>query len=79
MPVEPMYAVAEIAAAWRVSSNYVYGLIKSGELEVVDLGHGRAKKRVPESALDAYLRQLKETARRTRTRDIRAHLKVVAA
>lgn len=79
MAVEPMYPVAAIATAWGVSRNTIYALIKSGELEAVDMGHGRAKKRVPESAIDAYLRRLKDNARRTRTRDIRGHLKVVAA
>jgi excisionase family DNA binding protein len=76
---EPMYSVAQIARAWGVSNNHVYALIKSGELPAVDLGHGRVKKRVLESALNAYLDRLKEQARRGRTPDIRGHLKVVAA
>lgn len=79
MPVEPMYAVAEIARAWRVSKNCVYDLIAKGEIEAVDIGHGRAKTRIRESALDAYLDRLTEARRRTRTRDIRGHLRVVAA
>jgi excisionase family DNA binding protein len=78
MPIEPLYAVAEIARAWGVSKNYVYDLLANGELDSVDLGHGRAKTRVPESALDAYLKRLAEVKRRTRPRNIRSHLKAVA-
>lgn len=79
MSIEPMHPVAEIATAWGVSKNHVYALIKTGALRSVNLGHGRAKIRVPESALNAYVEQLTEDQRPARAHATRGHLKVVAA
>lgn len=45
--------VAEVAAIMRVSKMSVYRLIHSGELEAVRFGRSF---RVPESAVDAFLR-----------------------
>ena len=46
--------VAEVATLLRVSKMSVYRLIHSGELEAVRFGRSF---RVPNSAVDAYLRQ----------------------
>ncbi len=45
--------VAEVAAALRVSGMSVYRLIHSGDLEAIRFGRNF---RVPEHAVDAYLR-----------------------
>ncbi|HOC12569.1 MAG TPA: helix-turn-helix domain-containing protein [Propionicimonas sp.] len=45
--------VAEVAAALRVSRMSVYRLIHSGDLEAIRFGRNF---RVPEHAVDAYLR-----------------------
>lgn len=55
MAAEEMHTVAELAKAWRVSPTYVYELISSGELPATNLGHGRAKIRVSETAVAEYL------------------------
>ena len=47
------FTVAEVAALMRVSKMSVYRLIHSGELESVRFGRSF---RVPEAAVDAYLR-----------------------
>ena len=49
-----LLTVAEVATLLRVSKMSVYRLIHSGELEAVRLGRSF---RVPNSAVDAYLRQ----------------------
>jgi excisionase family DNA binding protein len=46
--------VAEVAAAMRVSKMTVYRLVHSGELPAVRVGRSF---RVPESAVDEYLRK----------------------
>jgi len=52
---EPLIPVAEVAEAWRVSKNYVYSLIASGALPATTLPTGRAKTRIPESALAEFV------------------------
>jgi excisionase family DNA binding protein len=49
-----LLTVAEVATLLRVSKMSVYRLIHSGELEAVRFGRSF---RVPNSAVDAYLRQ----------------------
>lgn len=53
--VEPMLTVAEVAKLWRCSKNYVYDRISTGELGAVDMPSGRAKTRIPESAVAAFI------------------------
>ncbi len=58
-PVTPLGAVrflkvAEVASALRVSRMSVYRLIHAGDLEAVRFGRNF---RVPEHAVDAYLRE----------------------
>lgn len=62
MTAEAQLTVAEVAKLWRCSRNLVYDLISSGRLRSVNLTDGRAKTRIPESALAEYL------AARTRKR-----------
>lgn len=52
---EALHTVAEVAAAWRCSKNHVYDLISSGDLRSVNLTRGRAKTRIPESALAEFV------------------------
>lgn len=52
---EVLYPVAEVAALWRCSVDHVYDLIARGELRTVPLGIGRAKTRVPASALEEFV------------------------
>jgi excisionase family DNA binding protein len=59
---EAQLTVAEVAKLWRCSRNLVYDLISSGRLKSVNLTDGRAKTRIPESALAEYI------AARTRNR-----------
>lgn len=59
--VEELLPVAEVAARWRVSKNYVYDQIASGALRAVHLGTGRAKTRIPASAAAEFIS--KRTAR----------------
>ncbi len=66
---EVWYTVAEVAEAWRVSVNYVYDLIANDEIRSTDLGHGRAKTRIPAAAVAEF------EAKRTRGRKAR-HLEV---
>lgn len=58
--VEELLPVAEVAARWRCSANYVYDLIASGELQAVDFGVGRAKTRITATAAADFI------AKRTR-------------
>lgn len=51
---ETWFTVAEVAEAWRVSLNYVYDLIAKNEIRSTDLGHGRAKTRIPASAIAEF-------------------------
>jgi excisionase family DNA binding protein len=49
--------VTEVAQRWRCSRDHVYDLIAAGKLPVVDIGTGKAKTRIPESALRDYERR----------------------
>lgn len=53
--VERLYPVTEVADLWDCSPQHVYSLIAAGELRTVDLGVGRAKTRVPESAIAEFV------------------------
>lgn len=52
---EALLPVAEVATLWRCSKNHVYDLISSGALRSVNLTRGRAKTRIPESALAEFV------------------------
>lgn len=52
---EALLPVSEVAALWRCSPNLIYDLISRGELRSVNLTHGRAKTRIPESALADFV------------------------
>lgn len=54
-PAEPLLPVSEVAQLWRCSPDHVYALIAAGELASLNLGRGRAKTRIPESALADYV------------------------
>lgn len=54
---EVLYPVAEVAKLWRVSRDHVYDLIAAGKLRVVNVAEGRAKTRIPESALAEYVQR----------------------
>jgi excisionase family DNA binding protein len=58
MTAEILYPVSEVAELWRCSREHVYEQIRKGRLKTVNLAKGRAKTRVPESALNAYIRSL---------------------
>ncbi|MES2211483.1 MAG: helix-turn-helix domain-containing protein [Chloroflexota bacterium] len=59
---EALLPVSEVAELWRCSKNHIYDLISAGTLRSVNLAGGRAKTRIPESALAEYV------AANTRTR-----------
>jgi len=52
---EALIPVAEVAVMWRCSKNYVYDRISDGSLRSVNLPAGRAKTRIPESALSEFV------------------------
>lgn len=54
---ETLYPVSEVAKLWRCSVDHVYDLIAAGQLRVVNLARGRAKTRIPESALAEYVKR----------------------
>ncbi len=56
MTAEALLTVAEVAKLWRCSKNLVYDRISAGQLRSVNLTDGRAKTRIPESALAEYLK-----------------------
>lgn len=60
MSAEILYPVSEVAELWRCSKEHVYEQIRRGRLRTVNLAHGKAKTRIPESALAAYVRSLTE-------------------
>jgi excisionase family DNA binding protein len=63
---EALLTVPEVAALWRCGRDKVYALIASGALRVVDIGQGRAKTRIPESALAEYVKRNERRASRGR-------------
>lgn len=65
MAPEPWHTVAELADAWRCSKDFIYDLISRGELRSLNLGSGRAKTRIPASAVTEYEeRQTRRPVRR---------------
>lgn len=58
MTAEALLPVTEVAALWRCSPDTVYRLIARGRIRTVNLGRGKAKTRIPESALEAYVKSL---------------------
>jgi excisionase family DNA binding protein len=52
---EALLPVATVAKLWGVSKNYVYDRISDGSLRSVNLPSGRAKTRIPESALADFI------------------------
>jgi excisionase family DNA binding protein len=55
MAVEEQLTVAELAKKWRCSRGHIYDLIAAKKLRATDIGEGRAKTRIPESAVAEYL------------------------
>jgi excisionase family DNA binding protein len=53
--LEKLWSVAEIAEAWVLSPNTIYEYIANGELPYINMGNGRAKVRVRQTAVDAFL------------------------
>lgn len=60
---EALYPVAAVAALWGVSRQHIYNLIAAGKLRSIQLGSGRPKTRIPESAIAAYVRRGERTSR----------------
>ena len=58
MSAEILYPVSEVAKLLHCSTEHVYEQIRRGRLRTVNLAHGKAKTRVPESALAAYVASL---------------------
>lgn len=52
---EVLHTVPEVADMWRCSDDTVYRLIAAGKLRSCDIGTGRAKTRVPASALAEFV------------------------
>jgi excisionase family DNA binding protein len=50
-----LLSVAEVAELWGTSVDYVYDRIAAKELPVINLGRGRAKTRIRETAADAFI------------------------
>lgn len=58
MAAEPLLTIDEVAAWMRCSRNTVYRRIAKRQIRTVDIGDGRAKTRIPESALAEYAARL---------------------
>jgi len=65
MSAETLYPVAEVAEMWRCSREHVYEQIRRGRLRSVQIGTGKAKTRIPESALTDFV---EKNSRRTKER-----------
>jgi excisionase family DNA binding protein len=65
MTAETLYPVAEVAEMWRCSREHVYEQIRRGRLRSVQIGTGKAKTRIPESALADFV---DKNSRRTKER-----------
>lgn len=65
MKLHPVSAVAEM---WECSDDHIYRLIAAGEIEITDIGCGRAKIRISDEALKKYIAtRTKRTSRRVKT------------
>lgn len=63
--VEDLIPVAELARRWRCSRQHIHNLIASGALATVQVADSRAKTRIPASAVETFVRQRTNRARRT--------------
>lgn len=55
---EELYPTAEVAQLWRCSQDTIERLIGAGRLRAVNIAlHGRAKLRVPASALAEFVKK----------------------
>lgn len=54
MPIEPMYPTKQVAKALGCSATHVRNLIRTGRLAATNIGIGRARWRIAESAVIAY-------------------------
>lgn len=52
---EVLYPVSELAKLWRCSDQHLYNLIARKELHSVQIGIGRAKTRIPASAVAEFV------------------------
>jgi len=50
-----VYSVARVADLLGVSVDYIYARIRSGEIETIELGGGRAKQRVTGAELQRFV------------------------
>jgi excisionase family DNA binding protein len=57
MAAEILYPVSEVAEMWRCSEDHIMQLIRDGELGIINIAKKREKTRVPESALNDYVRR----------------------
>lgn len=62
MPIEPMYPTAEVAKALNCSPTHVRNLIRTGRLTATNIGIGRPRWRIAESAVTAYNKAKDESA-----------------
>jgi excisionase family DNA binding protein len=53
--LQRLHSIADAAEILSVSTEYVYRAIEAGELSAIDLGHGRAKRRVRASELERFI------------------------
>jgi hypothetical protein len=51
---EKLWTVAELAEAWVLSPNTIYEYFANEELPYLNMGNGRAKVRVRQTAVDAF-------------------------
>lgn len=56
-PEAALFPVSEVAELWRCSEQHIYNLIARGRLRTVQIGNGRAKTRIPASALIEFERK----------------------
>jgi excisionase family DNA binding protein len=60
---EALLPVAEVAALWRCTPQHIYNLIARRDLRSVQVGIGRAKTRIPESAVAEFVARRTSKAR----------------
>lgn len=63
---ERLLTPEELSELWSCSKSHIYNLISRGELRIVDLGNGRAKTRIPESAAAEYVARRSRQPKATR-------------
>lgn len=57
MAAEKLYPVSAVAEMWHCSPDHIYDLIAQGQLAATQLSTGRAKTRIRESELAAYVKR----------------------